>query len=182
MNRDEALELVKQHISNKNLINHMLAVEAIMKIIAQKKNENIDKYTLAGLCHDIDFESTKDDLSKHGIKSAEMLEGKLDEEILKCIRNHNELTGNRPENDYEKALVAADAASGLVVSAALIMPSRKLNDVRLETLQNKFKKKDFARNVSRDNIKLCEEIGFSLDEFLQLSLEAVQEIAQEIGL
>lgn len=182
MKREEALELLSKNVSNKNLIKHMLAVEAIMKGIAHAKGKDVEKYSMAGLCHDIDFEQTKDDMKKHGIVSAQMLEGKLEEEILDCIRRHNEATGNKPETDFHRALIAADAASGLVISAALVMPSRKLGDVKLETLMSKFKQKDFARNVKRENIMVCEKFGFSLREFLELSLNALQKISSDIGL
>jgi putative nucleotidyltransferase with HDIG domain len=182
MERHEALELVKKNVFNQNLVKHMLAVEAIMRSIAKATGHNEEKYALAGLCHDIDFEQTKDDHSRHGLISAEMLKGKVDEEILECIKRHNELTGNKPVTEFDKALVAADAVSGLVTAAALIMPSKKLADVKIETLQNKFKKKDFARNVNREDIMLCEQIGFSLDKFLELSLHALQKIAPELSL
>jgi putative nucleotidyltransferase with HDIG domain len=182
MDREEALELVKQNVSNQNLVKHMLAVEAIMRAIAETKGKDKEKYGLAGLCHDIDYEKTKDDMTRHGLISAEMLKGKLDEEILECIRRHNEMTGNKPETEFDKSLVAGDTVSGLVIAAALVMPSKKLSEVRLETLQNKFKQKDFARNVKREKILICEEIGFSLDEFLELSLKALQPISKELGL
>jgi putative nucleotidyltransferase with HDIG domain len=182
MRRDEALEIVKKNISNQNLVKHMLAVEAIMRGIAEAKGYDSEKYALAGLCHDIDFEKTKEDLLKHGLVSAEMLEGKADEETLNCIRRHNELTGNKPITEFDKALIAADAVSGLVISAALMMPSKKAAEVKVETLQSKFKKKDFARNVKRENILLCEQIGFSLEDFLALSLCALQKIANELNL
>jgi len=182
MKRHEALELVKQNVFNKNLVKHMLAVEAIMREIAKAKGYDEEKYALAGLCHDIDFEKTKDDISKHGIISAEMLKGKLDEEILNCIRRHNELTGNKPVTEFDKALMAADSVSGLVIAAALIMPSKKVLEVTVETIQNKFKKKDFARNVNRGEIMLCEQIGFSLEQFFELAIRALQKIAAELGL
>jgi putative nucleotidyltransferase with HDIG domain len=183
MERSEALELVKKNVSNQNLIKHMLAVEAIMHEIATTKGHDAKKYALAGLCHDIDFERTKEDIPKHGLVSAEMMAEKgVDSEILDCIRRHNELTGHRPQTEFDKALVAADAVSGLVISAALMMPNKKAAEVKLETLQSKFKKKDFARNVKRENILLCEQIGFTLEEFLGLALRALQKIAPELGL
>ena len=182
MDRNEALELVKKNISNQNLIKHMLAVEAIMREIAEAKGYDVHKYALAGLCHDIDLEKTKDDLTKHGIVSAQMIEKMVDEEVLNCIRRHNEHTGNMPQNEFDKALIAADAVSGLVIAAALMMPSKRISDVKVETLQNKFKKKDFARNVKRENIVLCEQIGFTLDKFLVLSLQAMCKIATDLGL
>ena len=181
MNREEAFALVKENVSNKNLIKHMLAVEAIMKEIAETKGYDVEKYSLAGLCHDIDYEKTQD-MTQHGLISAQMVEGKVDQEVVDCIKRHNEMTGNKPETDFDKALVAADAVSGLVIAAALMMPSKKVAEVRLETLQNKFKKKDFARNVKRENVLICEQIGFSLDEFLELSLRALQKIADDLGL
>ena len=182
MNREEALALVKENVSNKNLIKYMLAVEAIMKEIAEVKGYDVEKYSLAGLCHDADYEKTIDDMTKHGLVSAEMVEGKVEQEVDDCIKRHNEMTGNKPETDFDKALVAADAVSGLVIAAALMMPNKKVSEVRLETLQNKFKKKDFARNVKRENVLICEQIGFTLDEFLELSLGALQKIADDLGL
>ena len=63
-----------------------------------------------------------------------------------------------------------------------MMPNKKVSEVKLETLQKKFKKKDFARNVKRENVLICEEIGFTLDEFLQLSINALQKISDDLGL
>ncbi|MEM4498346.1 MAG: phosphohydrolase, partial [Nitrososphaerota archaeon] len=79
-------------------------------------------------------------------------------------------------------LIAADAASGLIIAAALVMPSKKLEEVSVETLKKKFKQKDFARNVSRERIMFCEQVGLSLDEFLELSLGALKEIGRDLRL
>ncbi|MEM3922574.1 MAG: phosphohydrolase, partial [Nitrososphaerota archaeon] len=75
-----------------------------------------------------------------------------------------------------------DAASGLIIAAALVMPSKKLEEVSVETLKKKFKQKDFARNVSRERIMFCEQVGLSLDEFLELSLGALKEIGRDLRL
>ncbi|MEM2189687.1 MAG: phosphohydrolase, partial [Nitrososphaerota archaeon] len=75
-----------------------------------------------------------------------------------------------------------DAASGLIIAAALVMPSKKLEEVSVETLKKKFKQKDFARNVSRERIMFCEQVGLSLDEFLELSLGALKEISRDLRL
>lgn len=182
MNRQEALTLINQHIKNKNLIKHMLAVEAIMKALAKKLEENEDLWSLAGLIHDLDYEVS--DMRNHGLKTAEMLANKLPKEVIEAIKKHNyENNGSpQPETKLEKALIAADAVSGLMVAAALVMPSKKLSEVKLETLKKKFKQKDFARNVNRNNIMLCKELDLSLENFLQISLSALQEISNELEL
>ncbi len=182
MNREEALELLKQHIENPKLMNHCIAVGAIMKALARKFGEDAEKWEVLGILHDIDYEKTKSIPEKHGLLARELLEGKVDEEIIKAIERHNPMTGNVPETLIEKALISADAVSGLIVATALVMPSRTLKEVRVESLISKFKQKDFARAVPRENILKCEEIGLSLEEFLEISLNALKEIRGELGL
>ena len=80
-----------------------------------------------------------------------------------------------------KALIAADAVSGLIVPTALMMPSRKLADVSVKSLKKKYKDKSFARTVSRENIMVCEDLGLERSEFFKLALEALQEISDELG-
>lgn len=180
--REEALNLIKQYIKNEKLIKHMIAVEAIMKKIAQRLGENIELWGLVGLLHDLDYEITQNDFTKHGLVTAEILKDKLPEEAINAIKAHNEKTGFVDNSKLAIALKAADAISGLIIATALVMPNKKLHEVKLETLKKKFKQKDFARNVSREKIKLCEQIGLSLDEFMELSLKALQEIHKELGL
>ncbi|OYT25460.1 MAG: hypothetical protein B6V02_03650 [Thermoprotei archaeon ex4572_64] len=96
--------------------------------------------------------------------------------------HENELTGFKDNSRLSIALRACDALSGLIVATALVMPNKKLHEVKLETLKRKFKQKDFARNVSRDKIMLCRELGLELDEFLSIGLEALKSIAQDLGL
>jgi len=183
MDRESALKLIRSHVKNDKLIKHMIAVEAIMRRLALKFNEDQQLWGLVGLLHDLDYEKTKSDFEHHGIISAEMLKGKLPEEALEAIRSHNEFTGHIPKTRLAKALIAADQVSGLIVATALVMPSKKLAEVKLKSLKRKFKQKDFARSVDRNKIlKYCQEIGLTLEEFLQLSLEALQSISSELGL
>lgn len=183
MDRDKALKLLKAHVKNDKLIKHMIAVEAIMRRLALKFNENENLWGLVGLLHDLDYEETKNNFKLHGLKSAEILKGKFSEEALEAIRSHNELTGHVPKTKLAKALIAADQVSGLIIATALVMPSKKLAEVKLKSVKKKFKQKDFTRSVDRSKIlKYCQEMGLSLDEFLQLSLEALQSISDELGL
>ena len=183
IDRNEAIELIKKHVKNDKLFKHMLAVEAIMKGIANFLNEDIDSWGLTGLLHDIDFDETMDDFKNHGILAESILKGKVNENIIRAIKAHNfEYTNVNPESKLEKALIAADAISGLIIACALVMPSKKLKDVKIETLKKKFKDKDFARGSSRDRILICEEIGVPKEKFFEIALKALQESSLILGL
>jgi len=180
--RQQALEMLRSHVSDDKLFKHMLAVEAIMRGLARRLGEDEELWGLTGLLHDLDYEETKGDFSRHGLRSAELLEGLLPEEALHAIKAHNDLTGVKPEGRLDLALRAADALSGLIVASALVMPNKKLAEVRIKTLKKKFKAKDFARGVDRDRIRLCEQLGLSLEEFFEVGLEAMKAIADQLGL
>ena len=187
MNREEALSLIKQNITKVNLIKHMLAVESIMKGCAQFLKENgeeidVERWDLLGLIHDIDFEKAPEP-ERHATVASEILQGKVDEEIIKAIKSHNfENLGVQPESKMEYCLIAADAISGLIIAAALILPSKKLRDVKIESIGKKFKEKDFARNCSRENMLYCEKSGIDKEKFFEISLKALQEISDSLGL
>lgn len=183
MERQEALKLVKENVSNNNLVKHMLAVESIMRGIAERLGEDIEGWGLIGLLHDIDFDKTKNDPKAHAIVAAEMLKGKIDDEKIRVIKCHNfENTGFQPEKNIDYALIAADAVSGLIIAAALVIPSKKLADVKSDSIGKRYKEKDFARNCSRENMLLCEKLGLTKEEFFELSLKALQGISAELGL
>jgi len=182
MDRVEALKLLKEHVTQENLFKHMYAVEAIMEGMAKYLNENAEKWRLLGLLHDIDFEKAPEP-DKHCTIAPEILKEKFDEEFIRAVRAHNfDNLDIQPETKMELALIAADAISGLVIAAALIMPSKKLADVKVESIANKFKKKDFARNCSRERILFCEQIDIPKEKFFEISLKALQGISNELGL
>ncbi|QAV32505.1 hypothetical protein SAMN04488510_1179 [Fervidobacterium changbaicum] len=180
MTREEALELLKTHVTNKNLINHCLACEAIMRRLARHFGEDEEVWGLAGLLHDLDYDYTKDKPEEHGFKSVEILGDSVTEEIKNAILAHCEK--KTPETLMERALYAVDPTSGFIVAAALIRPEKKLNVVDVPFLLNRFKEKGFAKGANREQMKSCENIGLTLEEFYALSLEAMKEIANEIGL
>lgn len=183
MSREDALALVKEHVSKRNWINHMLAVEAIMKDLAERFGEDGEKWGLLGLLHDIDFEETENAPAHHGLRAEELLKGKVSEDIVKAIKSHNyDHTGVKPESRMEKALIAADAVSGLIVASALVMPSKKVDEVTVETLLKKFKQKDFARGVDRSRVGIHEEVELSREEFFELALNSMKKIGPLIGL
>ncbi len=187
MTREEALNLLKQYLKDERMVKHCLAVEAIMRALARRLGEDEELWGLVGLLHDIDYEVVGKDLSKHGLVGAnEVLKGKLPQHALEAIAGHNELTGVKPSTpEAEKllhALRAADHMSGLIIATALVMPSKKLAEVKPKSVKKKFKSKDFARGVSRDRIREIEKLGIDLNEFITLSLQALKNIADSLGL
>jgi len=183
LTRDEALMLVKKNVTKKNIVYHMFAVEAIMRNVAKHFGEDEEQWGLIGLLHDIDYEKTEATPEKHSLLAEEILKGLVSDELIKAIKTHNfRHTGLRPETKMEKALIACDAISGLLVACALVMPSKKLADVKVETVAKKFKDKDFARGADREKILICEEIGIPKEKFFEIALNGLKNIASEIGL
>ncbi|MFW6141885.1 MAG: HDIG domain-containing metalloprotein [Candidatus Saliniplasma sp.] len=183
ISRGKALEMMEKNIDTINLRKHCLAVAQIMKALAEELGEDEAKWEILGLIHDLDYEETKDDPEKHALKSAEMVEGKVPEDVIRAIKAHNHKhTGVEPKSDMENTLIAADAVSGLIVATALVMPNSKLEEVRPESVEKKFDDSSFAKNIERDRILYCEEPGMDRDEFIEISLEALQEIHEELGL
>ncbi len=183
LTRDKALDLVKKHVSKRNVVYHMLAVEAIMRGTAKHLGEDEELWGLVGLLHDIDYEKTEATPEKHSLLAEEILKGMVPDEIMRAVKTHNfKHTGVMPETRMEKTLIAADAISGLLVACALVMPSKKLVDVKVETVMKKFKDKDFARGAERERILVCEEIGIPREKFFEIALNGLKNIATEIGL
>ena len=182
MKREEALNLVKEHVKQENLLKHMYAVEAIMVETAKYLNEDKEKWRLLGLLHDIDFEKAPEP-EKHCTLAPEILKEEFEEDFIRAVKSHNfENLNIQPETKMELALIAADSVSGLVIACALVMPSKKLADVKVESISKKFKQKDFARNCSRERILYCEQIGIPKEKFFEISLKALQNISNELGL
>ena len=181
--REEALNFVKEHVARRNIVYHMLAVEAIMRSTARYFGEDEEKWSLVGLLHDIDYEKTETAPEKHSLLAENILKGLVSEEIIRAIKTHNfKHTGVMPETRMEKALIACDAISGLLVACALVMPSKKLADVRVESVVKKFRDKDFARGVDRERILVCEEIGIPQEKFFEIALDGLKANASNIGL
>jgi predicted hydrolase (HD superfamily) len=183
LSRDEALNLVKKHVSKKNVVYHMLTVEAIMRCTAKHFGENEDEWGLVGLLHDVDYEKTETMPEKHSLLAEGILKGSVPDELIRTIKTHNfKHTGVMPEKRMDKALTACDAISGLLVACALVMPSKKLADVKVESVAKKFKDKDFARGAERERILVCEEIGIPKEKFFEITLSGLKVVASDIGL
>lgn len=181
--RQFGLDGLKEKLPSVNLQRHCLAVEAIMQELARHFGENAELWGLAGLMHDVDYETVQEDLARHSLVGAQWLEEwGFPAEVVKAVRVHNEAHGELAHTRMEHALIFADAISGLVVSAALVVPSKKLADLKAESVLKRFRQKDFARGVNREEILRCETQGISLEEFVQLSLKALRGIAPDLSL
>ncbi len=183
LDREAALSLVKSNVLKRNWVLHVLAVEAIMKGLARQLGEEEEKWGLLGLLHDIDFGQTEKNPKRHGLEAEKILAGKVSDEIIRAIKAHNqEYTGVPAVSKMEKGLIAADALSGLIIASALVMPSRKLEEVSVKTLEKKFRDKDFARGASRERINLHLELDMSEGDFFQIALDSLKEISDTLGL
>lgn len=181
MTRDEAIILLNDHLKNKNLIKHCLAVEACMIAFAKKFRQNTDKWGLAGLMHDLDYEYTVNDPDNHTIKTEEMLSPHcIEDEIIHAIKAHNAKV--MMESKMDIALFTIDPTTGFIIACALMHPDKKLKSLDLTFLKKRFKEKSFARGASRDQIRESEKLGLDLDEFLTICLTAMQEIDSQLGL
>ncbi|MGI6434172.1 MAG: HDIG domain-containing metalloprotein [Syntrophomonadaceae bacterium] len=183
MQRTQALALLGQHLKTENLINHSLAVEAIMSGLARHLGEDVESFGLAGLLHDIDYDQTMDDPQRHSLIGAAILEDNgLSAEICYAVKVHNEAHGLPRLTVMDHALYAADPASGFITAAALIRPDKQLAAVELKSLRKRFKEKSFARGASREQMASCSALGMELDAFLEVALQSMKKIAGEIGL
>ena len=183
MTRAEALPLLKKNLRTENLIKHSLAVEAILEDMAQKLGEDPQLWGITGLLHDLDYDFTKNDPEKHSLITVKVLYDLLPAEAINAIKAHNyQYTAQIPQTYLDKSLIAADAVSGLIIAAALVMPSKKLADVTPKTLLAKFKDKSFAAGCNRKRIELCADMELELQSFLEMSLNSLKRISDSLGL
>jgi len=183
MTREEALDSIKANVQNENSIKHMLATEAIMRSLAKRLGEDEEEWGLTGLLHDIDMELTEGDMSKHSKLGADLTkELGANEAMVHAILCHNEAHDVPRETKLDKALFCVDPLTGLIVASALVRPDKKLAGLEAKSVRKKFKAKAFAAGANRDQISLCHEIGLELDEFIELGLAAMKEIAADLGL
>jgi predicted hydrolase (HD superfamily) len=181
--RQEALELLHQYNETDSLRKHAYAVEGVMRYIARKRGEDEEKWGVVGLIHDLDYEKFPE---QHCKKTDEILREKgWPEEFIRAAVSHGWgiCSEVMPQTDLEKCLYAIDELTGLVVTTALIRPSKSVLDVQLKSVKNKWKDKRFAAGVDRSVIeKGAEMLHIPLDELIDDTIKGMQEVAEAIGL
>jgi putative nucleotidyltransferase with HDIG domain len=181
MKREEALELVQKHLKNKNLVKHCLAVEACMKAVATRLNQDTEKWGLAGILHDLDYELTERSPELHTTETVKILkELEVEPGIIQAVQAH---AGHVPcQSDMDWAIYSIDPLTGLIIAATLMHPSKKLKEVDPGFLMRRYKEKSFARGARREDIEQCQNVNLELDEFLSICLKAMQGIDKDLGL
>ena len=182
--REEALELLNQKISNPNTRKHSIASEAVLRALAERLGEDPNIWGLCGLLHDIDLEEVENDMHRHAKIGAGWLEERgFSAEATHAVLSHNaEGTGVERESKLDFALTCGEQITGLIVATALVYPSKKLADVKVKSITKRMGEKRFAAGVSRERVMDCEKLGLSLEEFVEISLKAMQGVADEMGL
>ena len=181
--REEALALLRQYNQNESLIKHAMAVEGVMRYIARKRGEDEEKWGVVGLIHDLDYEQFSD---QHCKKTEEILtENDWPEAYIRAVVSHGWgiCTDVKPESDMEKVLYAIDELTGLVVTSALVRPSKSVMDMKAKSVKKKWKQKQFAAGVDRSIIeKGAEMLGVELGELITDTIMGMRDVAEEIGL
>ena len=187
LTREQANELLHKYEKGENYITHSYAAEAIKRDQTKKlAPEDVEYWGICGLLHDLDEETApwRDDFGTHGPTSAKILreEGFGDPVMENAIMSHNPACGKNPETQLEYALIAADPMSGFLKAIAQIYPDKKIASVKHKSVNKRFKETRFAAGANRQFMSLIEKAGMEWDEFVDVSLEAMREIADEIGL
>ena len=181
--RGEALELLKKYNKSDSLIKHALAVEGVMRYFARQRGEDEEKWGTIGLIHDLDYEQFPD---QHCHKTEEILrENNWPEEYIRAVISHGWgiCTDVKPESEMEKVLYTIDELTGLVVTTALVRPSKSVMDVKTKSVKKKWKDKRFAAGVDRTIIqKGSEMLGIELPELINDTIMGMREVAEDIGL
>ena len=184
LTREQALELLKEYNKEPFHLRHALTVEAVMRWFAQELGYggDADFWAAAGLLHDLDFEQYPEE---HCAKVREIMEARgLDPALIHAVVSHGwgMTEGDaQPEHQMEKVLFAVDELTGLIGAAALMRPSKSVQDMELSSLKKKFKDKRFAAGCSRETIQQgAELLGWELSELLERTLQAMKATEADI--
>jgi len=181
--RDDAWELFRKYNQSESLTKHALAVEGVMRYMARKYNEDEEKWGIIGLIHDLDYEKYPD---QHCKKTEEILrENQWPEEYIRAVMSHGYgiVTDTEPKSPMEKVLFAIDELTGLVVTSALVRPSKSVLDMQAKSVKKKWNDKRFAAGVDRSIIeKGAAMMNVELSELITDTIMGMREVADEIGL
>jgi putative nucleotidyltransferase with HDIG domain len=188
--KEKANRLVSEYVKDPVTRLHLLESEAIMRALAKHLGEEGEEWGTIGLLHDIDWDLTKNDQTKHCVKAIEILRNAgASEYLVETIQSHGwanemipDLFNKKRTTKIQHCLVAAETLTGIIVAAALVQPDKKLASVMLKSLKRKFKDKSFAAKCDRGLVRECELAGIPLDMFLEIGLNALKRISDKLGL
>jgi len=179
MNRQEAFSILIKYVQSDSLIKHALAVEAGMRGYAKKLGEDVEKWSITGLIHDIDYEKYPEE---HPIKGLEILrEEGFPEDMIYAVKGHADRTETERRSSLDKALYACDELGSFIVACALVRPSKSFDDLEVKSVMKKIKDKAFAKGVDRDILKRgAEEFGLELKEHVENMIGFLREREVEL--
>lgn len=186
--RADALALMHEYTPSESLRKHMLAVEAAMRAYAARFGEDPDRWGLAGLMHDFDYERFPNAShaadAEHPAEGARLLRARgYPDDVVTAILGHAPYTGVTRTTRMARTLFAVDELTGLITATALVKPSRSVHDVDARSVRKKMKDKAFARGVSREDVVHgAEELEVELDSHIQFVIDAMRASAEDIGL
>ena len=183
MDRNQAWEIVCEHVQSDSLRKHMLAVETCVAAYARKFGEDEEKWRVTALLHDFDWE-IHPQAPDHPMKGEPILAARgVDEEIRRAILSHADYSGVPRVSSLEKTLFACDELAGFLTACSYVKPGRSIHEVEVKSVRKKMKDKAFARNVNRDDVvNGAAELGVDLDQHIEFCIKAMQERAEELGL
>jgi putative nucleotidyltransferase with HDIG domain len=186
--RSDALAVLGEYTASDSLRKHMFAVEAAMRAYAKRFGEDPERWGLAGLLHDFDYERypnlNHSPTTEHPAEGVRLLrERGYPDDVLQAILGHASYTGVPRETRMAKCLFAVDELTGLITATALVKPSRSVRDVDARSVRKKMKDKAFARGVSREDVIAgASALEVDLDDHIQFVIEAMCEVAPSLGL
>ena len=181
--REDAWNLLCEYTESDSLRRHGLAVEQVMRKMAQKYGEDEELWAMTGLLHDFDYEKYPT-MEEHPYVGNKILKEKgYPEELTTAIMGHANYTGVLRESLMDKALYAADEISGFMFAVTYVRPSKSIHDVKVKSVKKKLKQKSFAASVNREEVyEGPEELDVTLDEHIQFIIDALKEKAEDLGL
>lgn len=186
--RQDALALMQEYTQSESLRKHMLSVEAAMRAYATAFGEDVERWSLAGLLHDFDYERwpNAEHLAdaEHPAEGVRLLRARgYPDDILHAILGHATYCGVTRESRMAKTLFAVDELTGLITATALVKPSKSVHDVDARSVMKKMKDKGFARGVNREDvINGAADLGVELEGHIQFVINAMRADAQALGL
>ncbi len=179
--RDQALEELKIRVSDKKILRHSIAVEAVMKGFAKYYNADTDVWGMTGLLHDIDYDKTANNLSRHGIVAGDILENfDIDQAIVYSIRAHNSYNNIPRNRKMDKVLFVSGYITDVVIEGTLLHPDKKISEVTVEGALKNLESKNYCEDVNKNITKYLNDLGLTLEKFIEITLKAMQGISKEL--
>lgn len=187
IDREQAYQLLQQYVTTEHIKTHSLATEAVMRALAKRLAPNdVELWGVTGLLHDLDNDvcNWQEDMRNHGPMTVEILKKHNfgTQEMYDAILAHNKESGKKITNVFENAMYAGDPITGFINAITLVYPDKKISSVKVKSITKRMKELRFAAGADREAMRSIEDVGIPFEEFAALALDAMREIADDLGL